>query len=994
MVAPLKKIANQSIPSNRIFSNIPLLETNRRNFHSILEPSKITDKAATQDHENKILVHNFHHKDIPPQKKHKTTIIIQKPSSQNVKYRPVNTNKAPKPISTDNITEEVREMRDTHATKLRSLHTELKKKKQCLYYDKAENTIKVSNDLQQDPIVDFNKIQETKFGKKPTVSELIVKTPFGKPNENQSFTTNADLWNVILPIAKSGFLVQNSVANLGQAHSLFGHLYDTMRKLVNVDFTDLNEIDTSWNERTHIPTNFIQKYTACAIFYNFHLGSVMRYCGNNYINSHIDLEHIKKECTGVVPDFILKDLIRLFTDGTPAYIRGESTRKNFYEYWRYGNHSTINKDMKKIQKLMLKEFKNQWMFALPCWLARFIPNGHMTPEGIASKENKKDRPFFDASFLVSALSICINMCTHKDNEPEIHYGETLMNILIRIWNLRITYPELDLYLMCDDVAGAFRHGKYNPEILSAFMYRIQRLLIVSCGQNFGTNFAANNFEAIARAREHLAEHYFDKEGLCTKHKDLLDQMKFKHEPLDVNEIIPAVIDSSHKGVLDAQGQPQKTPHNMFVDDNTICDVLPRIKPAMAAGFEALFTLLGHPDLSQRNSVIAMDKLSECTCSFENVTLGFKINTRKMTIMRNPPKLLLLAKDLKTKWSTSRKNVTLKDLSSLQGRIQDIANYSIWAKTLFLDLRNSVQYAQNKNQKFIFSNPFYGPLINKSKYVGDDKARIMEAKFAQQKLQKALWSHPHRFELSKNLRKNIKLMQHYLQKLDCWETPISHIIPREPEFHTKGDACLDSGGGWSTDLLFWWYLEWPDDLKNKTLKYREPGTDTLLTINVMEYLVAIVDYACASFQWRRYLRGEIIFKKVINNPYPVVLNWADNKSAVRWLTTLAYKTKYGKALSKIHGALNFGNPLGLHSDFTSGVSNYIADTISRFDSHLVSSQFQQFLQEKPELADCQRLYPTKQFTSTLFSALRNPESFNIELEKLNIDQLLSLVDVSS
>lgn len=206
-----------------------------------------------------------------------------------------------------------------------------------------------------------------------------------------------------------------------------------------------------------------------------------------------------------------------------------------------------------------------------------------------------------------------------------------------------------------------------------------RYIIISTGKNFGSNFAPANFEPIAIAREKLAEHLFDDETLIEKHKELIDAILFDNTPLDPNDIIPAVPDAYNKGVLDENGKPKKTPHNMFVDDNTIAEIRRRIKQALAAGFEAIFIILGYPDISKRKSAIAMDKLEECVCSHEQFTLGMKINTRTMTVMRNPDKLKLLEHDLIHKWNNKRTHFRLSELASIKGRIQDMSQHILWAK---------------------------------------------------------------------------------------------------------------------------------------------------------------------------------------------------------------------------------------------------------------------------------------------------------------------------
>lgn len=317
----------------------------------------------------------------------------------------------------------------------------------------------------------------------------------------------------------------------------------------------------------------------------------------------------------------------------------------------------------------------------------------------------------------------------------------------------------------------------------------------------------------------------------------------------------------------------------------------------------------------------------------------------------------------------------------------------------MDLHTSVLYAQTENRKLIYKNKFWRKLIKESEYKGEDKNKKLKASFAIKKIQQAIWNHSKRHKMSSALRKNIKLMKQYLAKPQLWETPIAHIIPREPDFVSFGDACLITGGGFSSDLLFWWWLEWPDDIKSKTLKfiykiYKEDGTFDLVSINILEFLVIIVQYLAATFQYRRHLNHKLTLPKSPQHPYPTLLNWADNRSAVKWAKDLAYKTKYGKGFSKILGAVNFGNPLGLFNQYLPGDKNFIADGISRFHSRNLHSQFSKLQQENPILKGCQRLIPTKKLTSILYSVLRQPQKFTLDLKALPIMELFVVENNSS
>ena len=101
--------------------------------------------------------------------------------------------------------------------------------------------------------------------------------------------------------------------------------------------------------------------------------------------------------------------------------QGYATAKQRAENRAYSNHSSIAKNMHKVEKTMNKEERNKFIGVFPCWLERFLPHMYLTPQGLLVKPRKKDRLVFDIPYLASPSSICINNFTSPENEIELQY---------------------------------------------------------------------------------------------------------------------------------------------------------------------------------------------------------------------------------------------------------------------------------------------------------------------------------------------------------------------------------------------------------------------------------------------------------------------------------------------------------------------------------------------------------------------------------------------
>lgn len=46
------------------------------------------------------------------------------------------------------------------------------------------------------------------------------------------------------------------------------------------------------------------------------------------------------------------------------------------------------------------------------------------------------------------------------------------------------------------------------------------------------------------------------------------------------------------------------------------------------------------------------------------------------------------------------------------------------------------------------------------------------------------------------------------------TAIGHIVDRDHDWVQWADSCKSSGGGWSEDLKYYWFLEYPDEVQSR------------------------------------------------------------------------------------------------------------------------------------------------------------------------------------
>ena len=185
----------------------------------------------------------------------------------------------------------------------------------------------------------------------------------------------------------------------------------------------------------------------------------------------------------------------------------------------------------------------------------------------------------------------------------------------------------------------------------------------------------------------------------------------------------------------------------------------------------------------------------------------------------------------------------------------------------------------------------------------------------------------------------------------------------------GDACLYGGGGFSLKLRFWWHLQWPHKVQRKTKLYlKDDSNKDFVSINVLEFVTIIINFAGAL--------TALTVDGHPDDPFPVLLNFADNMSSVRWTNHYCKGSMKARALGLLFCCLLANCFLGINAKWMAGDENDIADAISR-TKHVSdpdgtnhrSFDYSQLVQQFPQLKLCRRFRPRPEFLSLIWQTIQ-------------------------
>jgi hypothetical protein len=763
----------------------------------------------------------------------------------------------------------------------------------------------------------------------PSRIRAMLDQPFGKENLEQCFSAEPCLRHVLLPLVKSTYLDQANWTALQVAYRPASTLASLLKEYTSIDFRPLQGYPKSW-KNNEIDQNRVRMATSALLHFEGDAAALVRWIGGPHTGAHRDVPATIKYLEGKINPSTLADLERIFLHGIPSQCNASATEANFQVYLAYGNHNSVDEDKEKTYKSLLKDHSRGYCLAFDERILHFVLNCHITPGGLVNLDHqfKPVRPIFDSSFRPQHWCHGINDWTSKTSEPAIQFADSFMKFLTWIYNLRITYPNREIYPIDDDVSGAFRHAKYHPNVVAMHSYLRSGYLAMATGGTFGDNTTPGNWEAIALGRQQLAQFLWkDPETLNTA-DPFMPKLTVSPAPSAtvVALFTPADADAYNQGVLDEAGNRRPPQYDHHVDDNLYADVEEHVHQTVASSMLSLFNILGQPTDNRVPNPFSEEKF-ENELTHTRKTVGYHIDTRRLTIGLLPYKRTR-AIELLASW-LQQKDFNLLEIAALHGVLESLTRFNRWGRSWFFALQNALRHELNRRYyivKRIYEKKDNGEVLKHQ--LPTNLHHRIQSIIAQEKA-KLLWNSRYRMTLTNNVSVCLQVIHDYLvDETRAWEESIGFIIKRQPHAITIGDASKLGGGAHCDNLEYWFDLIWSPTVRHgvTNLKSTDLG---FVHINCLEFIVVIIQLAAVIVRLRT-LSSEQCARFFPNGipAQPVCQCLTDNIASMAWVNKVTTKSLQGQNLIGIYAEILHHSNIGVNSEHIRGILNTRADDISR------------------------------------------------------------------
>jgi hypothetical protein len=803
----------------------------------------------------------------------------------------------------------------------------------------------------------------------PSSVQVQLAQPFGKDDINQSFYSEKCFRHILLPLLKSGYLSCRATKKLEIASQRARQLQQLRKKYTPIDFQPLQGFQPDWETTNEIRADWKEMTSACLLHYNGDVATVVRWIGGPHVNAQIDAPKTLAKLHPILTSDVYDDLKRILTTGAPAVCNAQATENNFQAYLKYGNHQSVKQNQQTFEATIIKQSKRGLTLIMDPNLIHFTLNAHLSPQGLVDvlHSRRKPRPLSDSSFRPWPGASGINDWTSKVNEPKLHFADSFQKFCTWHWNLAISYPTHDRHTGDDDVQCAFPRIKYNPNLVAMHSAISNNTLIMNTGLTFGDNTSPSNWEPVARARQQLAQKLWSEPDILTRARQYLPKFTFEAQatPSEQAEFTVAIADSINKGVFDPATGKRKPPQfNHHVDDNMYGDISELMPRAAAASIISLYEIVGYPD-GRIPDPISWEKFGTAYGHIRRV-VGWNFNTRTLTFTLPDDKRTAITK-LVESWLV-KDTFTILEAAELHGTLADASRANRQGRTLFFGFQNA--FRRTIQTRFNQVRGYYNRK-NKTKQFQAKLPKHLHARIDSliaREMAALLWSKKTKITITAAVRDELTYLHSLLADQNyAWEMHIGHVIPRDPQFISTGDACLTGGGAYCHELQYWFDVVWSERITNAI----EKGS---IHINMMEFVIVILQLAATIATVEENPQNTEMSQKSRSGipKLAKLLIQTDNSPSQNWAHKVSSKSENGQQLVRLYAALLDRTTLAVHSNHIKGTTNDLADFLSRqtFHSHSTATRHLQIFEKEPKLASYRYFQPHPDLLFNLVSRLFN------------------------
>jgi hypothetical protein len=446
--------------------------------------------------------------------------------------------------------------------------------------------------------------------------------------------------------------------------------------------------------------------TVMLFHYNLDLAAVHRKTRGNHVAAHwtTNPEIILEWVQGLMDWKNYDHLKCILIDGCPSVFNQEATYEQYREMHQYSNHKSVKHNLDKVLLTMNKEDRKDHVLTFPAFLAEFIQDVMLTAQGFIMLPGKNDCLVFDASFLLSLLTQPFNHLINMDDEPEIIFGGAWTKYLTWIFNLRIAYPDLEIYLFDDNMTAAFRQPKNHPNVISGKAYQIKKLSLLDLPLGIAPVYPVGS-----RSPQRALPF-----PLSYQKEDYLKDVAFAPPPSPGTVFAKALPNWYNPGAMIlADGSYPAAPFPMLVDDCLYAAVGQRwMRHLIRCSIDGLVHVMGgnDPDLraDQPDHVkFFRDKVSHTHCQ-----LGYITNTCTMMVSNPEDKRQALLTDLVHNWgpTSGYQDFTLSEAAKLLCVLVSMCRVCPWGICLFQNLYHVMAQILRSNLRQMWNQPEFMALI--------------------------------------------------------------------------------------------------------------------------------------------------------------------------------------------------------------------------------------------------------------------------------------------